>query len=106
MESPRRGRARLLICASSPLATRAMASGCWRASPFQDRQCACGALLGIRDSEDISPEVTAVSNVNRKHPVSIAVSMALLAAAASAVAAESAGAGAENAAAGSPAQQD
>jgi len=48
-----------------------------------------------------------VLNVHRKHPVSIAVSMALLAAAATAaMATEPAGAPAENAGAQSPAQQD
>src|SRR5690349_13976263 len=48
-----------------------------------------------------------VSNVHRKSPVSIAVSMALLAAAAtSAMAAERAGAAAENVDAQDPAQQD
>ncbi len=47
-----------------------------------------------------------MSNVNRKHPVSIAVSMALLAAAAAAMAAENPGAPAQNAGAESPAPQD
>src|ERR1700730_14668004 len=53
-----------------------------------------------------NPEVKPVSNVHRKHPVSIAVSMALLAAAAhSALAAESSGAQADNAGAQEPVQQ-
>src|SRR6185312_1969436 len=52
-------------------------------------------------------EVTPVSNIHRKHPVSIAVSMALLAAAAaSAMAAEHMGAKSDNAGAQEPAQQD
>src|SRR4029077_8210733 len=62
---------------------------------------------GQERSGRIHLEVQPVSNVNRKHPVSIAVSMALLAAAAAAaVASESKGAPAEDAAAESPAQQD
>ena len=52
-------------------------------------------------------EVKPVSNAHRKHPVSIAVSMALLAAAAtSAMASEATGAPAEDAGAQNPAQQD
>ena len=48
-----------------------------------------------------------MSNVHRKHPVSIAVSMALLAAAAtSAMASEGTDAPAQNAGAQSPAQED
>src|SRR6516164_9780160 len=50
----------------------------------------------IMKTRRINPEVRPVSNGQRKHPVSIAVSIALLAAAAtSALAAEPAGAGAE-----------
>src|SRR5580698_9704803 len=45
---------------------------------------AASAPQGLRDSEDNSLEVKPVLNVHRKHPVSIAVSMALLAAAATA----------------------
>src|SRR5262249_26655726 len=57
--------------------------------------------------EDFNLEVKPVSNVHRKHPVSIAVSMALLAAAATlAMAAERTGAPAENAGAQGAAQQD
>ena len=48
----------------------------------------------------------AVPGAHRRHPVSFAVSMALLAAAASAMAAEPTGAGAESAGAPDPAQQD
>src|ERR1700756_3645326 len=48
----------------------------------------------------------AVANVHRKHPVSIAVSMALLAAATSALAAETTVAAAENAGAQAAAPQD
>ena len=40
------------------------------------------APQGIRDPEDNNLEGKAVSNVYRKHPLSIAISMALLAAAA------------------------
>src|SRR6516165_6090278 len=58
----------------------------------------------IMKTRRINPEVKPVSNVHRKHPVSIAVSMALLAAAASALAAEPAAAPAENAGAEGPAQ--
>jgi TonB-dependent receptor len=55
----------------------------------------------------INLAVKSVSNVHRKHPVSIAVSMALLAAAAaSAMAAEGTAAPAENAGAQGPARQD
>src|SRR2546423_10725516 len=54
-----------------------------------------------------NPEVKPVSNVHRKHPVSIAVSMALLAAAAtSAMASERTDAPAQKAGAQGPAQQD
>src|SRR6516162_1968067 len=57
----------------------------------------------IMKTRRTSVEVKPVSNVHRKHPVSVAVSMALLAAAAaSAMAAESTAAPAENA---GPAQQ-
>ena len=80
----------LVTCAYSPLAIHAMANGCWREW----------------HSEDNNLEGKAVSNVHRKHPVSIAVSMALLAAAASVMASESTGAPAENAGAQGPAQQD
>jgi hypothetical protein len=55
----------------------------------------------------INLAVKSASNVHRKHPVSIAVSMALLAAAAaSAMAAEGTAAPAENAGAQGPAPQD
>src|SRR5215831_10488765 len=54
-----------------------------------------------------APELHPVPKVHRKHPISIAVSMALLAAAAtSAMAAESTAAPAENAGAQGPAQQN
>jgi len=54
-----------------------------------------------------NPEVKPVSNLHRKHPVSIAVSMALLAAAAqSTLATEPTGAPTENAGAQGPAQPD
>src|SRR6516162_9249926 len=59
----------------------------------------------IMKTRRTSVEVKPVSNAHRKHPVSIAVSMALLAAAAtSAMASEPAAAPAENAAAQGPAQ--
>ena len=45
---------------------------------------AASAPQGLRDSEDNSLEVKPVLSIHRKHPVSIAVSMALLAAAATA----------------------
>jgi TonB-dependent receptor len=65
------------------------------------------ASLDIRDSRDNSLEGEAVLNVHRKHPVSIAVSMALLAAAAtSAMAADRTGAAAESAEAEGPVQVD
>src|SRR5580704_1592312 len=68
---------------------------------------AANAPRGIRDSEDNSLEVQPVLNTHRKHPVSVAVSMALLAAAATAaMASEQPGAPAENAGAQSPARQD
>src|SRR6202046_4609960 len=54
---------------------------------------------------DITIEGKAVSNVYRKHPLSAAISMVLIAAAASAMATEQTGAPAENAAAEDPAQQ-
>jgi TonB-dependent receptor len=61
----------------------------------------------IRDSEKSNLEAKPVSNINRKHPVSVAVSMALLAAAAAAaVASEHTSASAENAGAQDPAQQE
>ena len=64
------------------------------------------APTGSTDSEDTNLEGNAVSNVYRKHPLSIAISMALLAAAAtSATAAERADAVADNAGAVDPAQQ-
>src|SRR5215472_19015253 len=50
--------------------------------------------------------VIAVPGAHRRRPVSVAVSMALLAAAASAMAAEPTAAGAETAGAPEPAQQD
>src|SRR6201997_4170060 len=59
----------------------------------------------IMKTRRTSVEVKSVSNGHRKHPVSIAVSMALLAAAASAMAAEGTAAPAENAEAQAPAQQ-
>src|SRR5580658_5352407 len=60
----------------------------------------------IRDSEKIQLEAKPVSNVHRKHPLSVAISMALLAAAAtSARASELTGAPAENAGAQDAAQQ-
>src|ERR1700747_418601 len=59
----------------------------------------------IMKTRRTSVEVKSVSNGHRKHPVSIAVSMAWLAAAASAMAAESTAAPAENAEAQGPAQQ-
>jgi TonB-dependent receptor len=59
------------------------------------------------DSEDSNHEVKAVSNVHRKHPVSIAVSMALLAAmATSAMASPGAGAPAPSAGTQDPTPQD
>ena len=68
---------------------------------------AASAPQGLRDSEDNSLEVKPVLIIHRKHPVSIAVSMALLAAAATAaMASEQPGAPAENAGVQSPAQQD
>src|SRR5437879_7921731 len=97
----------LVTCAFSPLAIHAMANGCWHEWRFRNRPHAERAPQGIRDSEDIDLEVTPVSNVHRKHPVSIAVSMALLAAAAtSAMASERTDAPAQNAGAQGPAQQD
>src|ERR1700691_4328157 len=54
----------------------------------------------------ITIEGKAVSHAYRKHPLSIAISMALLAAATSAMASESTGTPAENAEAQGPAQQD
>ena len=63
--------------------------------------------VGRRDSKNISPEVQPVSNVHRKHPVSIAVSVALLAAAANAaLASEPTGTPAANAGASDSAAQD
>src|SRR5580700_4466153 len=63
--------------------------------------------VGRKDSQNISPEVQPVSNVQRKHPVSIAVSMALLAAAAhAALASEPTGTSAESAGASAPGVQD
>ena len=63
--------------------------------------------MGVGASDIFELEVRAVSNVYRKHPVSIAVSMALLAAAASAaMASEPTGVPTESAGAQSPAQQD
>jgi outer membrane receptor for Fe3+-dicitrate len=63
--------------------------------------------MGVGASDIFELEVRAVSNVYRKHPVSIAVSMALLAAAATAaMASEPTGAPTENAGAQDPAQQD
>jgi TonB-dependent receptor len=63
--------------------------------------------MGVGASDIFELEVRAVSNVHRKHPVSIAVSMALLAAASSAaMASEQTGTPAANAGAQSPAQQD
>src|SRR3569833_2662444 len=61
---PHRSSMTLVTCASSLPAITAMASGRWRECLFRIR------------------EVRPVSNVHRKHPVSVAVSMALLAAAA------------------------
>src|SRR3569833_4349835 len=96
-----------LTCAFSPLAIHARANGCWRVWHFRNRHLAELALQSIRYSEDCHLEVKPVSNIHRKHPVSIAVSMALLAAAAtSAMASERAGAPAENAEQQGPAQQD
>ena len=54
----------------------------------------------------ITIEGKAVSHAYRKHPLSIAISMALLAAATSAMASESTGTPAESAGAQGPAQQD
>src|SRR5689334_13361329 len=58
--------------------------------------------MGVGESRIFEIGSTPVSNVYRKHPVSIAVSMALLAAAAAAMAAEPTGASAENAGAQGP----
>jgi TonB-dependent receptor len=69
-----------------------MANGRWREWHFRNRQHAEN-----RDSDDINQEVKPVSNVHRKHPVSIAVHLALLAAVAtSAMASPHTGAAAEN----------
>src|SRR6185437_7461009 len=79
-------------CAFSPPGIRAMANGRWREWHFRNRQHAEN-----RDSDDINQEVKPVSNVHRKHPVSIAVHLALLAAVAtSAMASPHTGAAAEN----------
>jgi hypothetical protein len=80
----------LATYASLPLAIHAMANGFWREW----------------HSKDNNLEGEAVSNVYRKHPVSIAVRMALLAAAAtSAMASEPASAPAPSPGAADPAVQ-
>src|SRR6185312_11494562 len=93
--------------AFSPLAIHAKANGPWREWHFRNRRHTERAPQSNRNSEDTNLEVKPVSNVHRKHPVSIAVSMALLAAAAtSAKASEPTSAPAESAGSLSPAQQD
>src|SRR5882672_5113706 len=95
----------LVTCAFSPPAIHAMASGCWREWHFRNRRNAHRRTSEIRKISNL--EAKPVSNVHRKHPLSVAISMALLAAAAtSAMASERTSAPAENAGAQDPAQQD
>src|SRR6266850_6830031 len=95
----------LVTCAFSPPAIHAMASGCWREWHFRNRRNAHRRTSEIRKISNL--EAKPVSNVHRKHPLSVAISMALLAAAAtSAMASERTDAPAQNAGAQGPAQQD